>query len=104
MSFGIILAALLVSGGQQNHAVQFLERPARFHEADRQIIQQLGMTGRIAPYAEITWTAHDSGSEVVQPYAIDDHTRVQRVIFRSDGMRQLQPSASLMERRRITSR
>ncbi len=62
------------------------------------------MTGRIAPYAEITWATHDSRPEMVQPHAIDDHTRGQRIIFRGDGMRQLQASASFVEDRRIARR
>ena len=46
------IAGLLVDAGEQYQFVQALERPAVFHERRGEVVQQLGLCGRLAAFPE----------------------------------------------------
>ncbi len=50
---GGLLGALLVDGGEHDEALQLLERHAVLLELDGEVVEQLGIGGRIADLAEV---------------------------------------------------
>ena len=60
--------------------MQALDGPAAADKDGRQVVEQIGMRGRIAAHAEIAGRAHQPGPEMMQPDAIDDHAGGKRVL------------------------
>ena len=71
---------LLIHGREHDLAVQPLERPAVLHEVPGQVIEQRRVRGRLAAQAEVAGRAPPAPAEVIQPHAIDDHARRQRIV------------------------
>ena len=88
---------------QQNRAVQFFQRPAVFHHAGREPVEQFRLDRRFAPRAEVTGRRHESRTEMMQPHAIRDDARGERIFPRSDGLREFQPAAALREGLRVAA-
>ena len=98
-----VVAALLIGVGKQDQSMEFFERPTVVDEPGRQIIEQFGVGRRIGAHAEITGRADQSGAEMDQPGAIDDHARGQRIVPTGDGSGEFQPSAAFLKRFTIRS-
>src|SRR5258706_11860468 len=77
--------------------MQLFERPAILDETRPQIIQKLRMRRWLRARSEVVRRADNSLPEMVQPYAIDDHARGERVIRADDLLRQFQPAAAVLE-------
>ena len=62
------------------------------------------MRRRIGARAEIAGRAHQAKSKMMEPNAVDDHPRGERIVVTGDGVRQFEPAAALRERGGIRSR
>src|SRR4029077_15229552 len=75
----MMVGGLTIYGGCQDHFVQPFEPPAVLDKITREPVEQFGMRGTLAHCAKIRRCAHEATSEMVQPNAIDEHTRDQRI-------------------------
>ena len=64
-----------------------------------QVIQELGVTGRVASNAEVIDASNDALAEYVIPNAVHEHARSERVRGTRQPLRQLQPAAAILNRR-----
>ena len=92
------VARLAVRPRLDDLANQAFGRPAVAHQSASQIIEQLGVGGRIAAGAEIAGCADQSLPEQMVPDPIDPHARGQRIPGAGDRLSQFQPSAAVLER------
>ena len=53
------------------------------------------MRGRLALRAKVVGRGHEAATKVIEPDAIDDHARGQRIVRVADPLRQLQPATAL---------
>ena len=97
-------ARLAIGGGDQNVALQLLQRPTLFHQSIGQVIEQVLSHRSLGAHSKVTWTIDQRSGEQVHPDAVGDHSRCQRVIPRDDGLRQIQTTAATFERFRFRSR
>ena len=79
--------------------MQFLEGPTLLHEATGQIIEQFRMAWRRGLVAEIVRRRDEPFAEVMQPDAIDQDTRSERIALVRAGLRQFKPAAAILEHR-----
>ena len=79
---------------QHQRADQPLHRPAVFHEAGGQVVEQLGVRRQLADVAEVVDRAHQAGAEQVVPDAVDHHPGGERVVGAGDPLGQLEPAAA----------
>src|SRR5580693_5604359 len=70
----------------------------------REIIEKFGMSRGFAARAEVIGCADDALAKMVEPDAIHQHARRQRIVLARYVLRQLQPAAALLERRRVARR
>src|SRR5437867_1947981 len=62
------------------------------------------MARRLRAQAEVVGRRHQPGAEMVQPDAIDDGPRRERIVARDNGLSQLQAPAALNERLALFTR
>ena len=67
------VAPLLIGTGKHDPPVQRLDGPARGDKFTRQVIEQFGMTGRIAAHAEIAGRGDKPFAEMPLPDTVDQH-------------------------------
>src|SRR5204863_7497590 len=77
--------------------MQLLEGPAMSHEPGREVIQQLGVRRRIGARPEIVGRANDGLAEMMQPHAIDNYARGQRIVGGGDLLREFESAAAVFE-------
>ena len=76
----LALAALLIRAGKEDEPMQLLQGPPLIHEAGGEIIEQFRMCRRVGPQTKITRCADQARPEMMQPDAIDQHARGERVV------------------------
>ena len=74
-----------------------MERPARLDQAQRQVVEQLGMRRRSAIAAEIARRVDDAGAKVVLPEPVHQDARRQRVVRANDPPRQSKAALGLAQ-------
>src|SRR5262245_42593806 len=94
------MAAHLIGRGQQNLAMDFLDRPAVLDKLYCQIIQQLRMTWPIASKAEVAQAAYQSRAKMLMPDAVHHNPCCQRIRGTRNLVGQIQSTASSLKRRR----
>ena len=75
---------------------QLLHRPSAVHEANREVVEQFGMTRPLAAKAEVVHGAHDARAEQMPPDAVDHHAGGERMVAAREPLRQLQPAALIL--------
>ena len=98
---GIVAAALLIRGGEEDDFVQLLQRPSFLHESRGEIIEQFRMAWRRGLVAQIVGRADQSLSEMMQPETINQHARGERVVSVRDCLREFESAAAAAERRTV---
>src|SRR5438128_11913258 len=86
----------MVDGAGDDQAVQALERAAVVAERDGEPVEQLGMAGRRAHFAEIVGRIDEAFAEVVVPDAVDDGTPGQAVFRLGDPASQRGTAGALV--------
>ena len=72
-------AAELVGAAEHDRADELLHRPAVAHELHGERVEQFGMARLLAGRAEIIRRAHEALAEEMQPDAIHQHARGERI-------------------------
>ncbi len=96
--------ALLIRAREHDPPVQRLERPAGRDELGGQVVEQLGMAGRVAAHAEVAGRRDQPLAEMPLPHAVDQHAGRQRVLGVGDGPGQIEPAAPFGERSTVRAR
>ena len=81
----------------------FLSDQPSVHEVDGQIIEQLRMRRRIGAGAEVAGRANEPLAEMMQPDAIDDDARRERIVLAGDGPGHSSRPLPCVKRRRVES-
>ena len=66
----VVVATLLVGGGEEDEAMEIFERPAVGDEVGGEVIEEFWMRGRLPSRAEIVRRTHQPDAKVVLPRPI----------------------------------
>src|SRR5260370_16109415 len=95
----VIGAALLVHAREQDKPVHFLQAPPFLDKTRRQVIQQLGVAGRLGPRSQIVRRRYKPFPEMMQPEPINHHPWRQRIALADERPRKIQTPTAIRERR-----
>ena len=94
----VVVATLLVGGGEEDEAVEIFERPAVGDEVGGEVIEEFGLGGWGGADPEIAGGADEAGAEVVEPDAVDGDAGGEGVVFVGDGLGEFEATAAFLER------
>ena len=99
--FSIIDTAQAIHTTENDRANELLLRPAVFHKATRQMIEQFRMRRRFATHSKVIDRAYQTFAEQLLPNSIHHHTSRQRILLIDQPFGQLKsPTLSVRDLRK----